>query len=66
MPKLKDWLPCVGNCSSFARLAYVRWVLCALQMCCNVRWAVRVFALNVLLLVGVYNPIDVDHPFPPS
>ncbi len=50
LPELKDCLPCVGNCSSFARLASVRWVLCALQMCCNVRWVVRDFALNVLSL----------------
>lgn len=28
------------------------WVLCALQMCCNVRMVVRDFALNVLSLEG--------------
>jgi hypothetical protein len=38
---LQGWL-CVG-------------VLCALQMCCNVRWAVRDFALNVLSHEGERN-----------
>ena len=48
-------MQCVGNCSSFARLAFVRWVLCAMQMCCNVRLAVRNFALNVQPLEGERN-----------
>ena len=55
LPELKDCLPCAGNCSSFARLASVHWFLCALQMCCNVRRAFRVFALNVLSLVEERN-----------
>ena len=55
LPVLKDYLSCVGNCSSFARLAFVRSGLCALQMCCNVRWVVRDFALNVLSVEGERN-----------
>lgn len=46
---------CVGNCSFFARLAFLHWILCALQMCCYVRWAVRAFALNTLPLKGELN-----------
>ena len=39
----------------FCKVGFVRWVLCALQMCCNVRRAIRDFALNVLLLEGERN-----------
>lgn len=30
-------------------------ILCVLQMCSNVRWAVRDFALNILSLEGEWN-----------
>lgn len=39
----------------FCKVGFVRLVLCALQMCCNVRWVVREFALNVLSLEGERN-----------
>ena len=39
-----------NKAGSFARLA-----LCVLQMCSNVRWAVRDFALNILSLEGERN-----------
>ncbi len=39
----------------FSFFSYWGGVLCALQMCCNVRWVVRDFALNVLLLEGERN-----------
>jgi hypothetical protein len=44
-----EGLECVGNYSSFARLAFVRWVLCAFQMCCNVCVVIRDFALPISL-----------------
>ena len=35
----------------------MRWVLCALQMCCNVRSPMRDFELNVLSLEGERNAV---------
>lgn len=32
----------------FCKVGFCVLALCALQMCCNVRWAVRDFELNVL------------------
>jgi hypothetical protein len=55
LPKLKKCLQCVGNCSSFARLESVLWVLCALQICCNVRSPIRDFAYKVVSLEGERN-----------
>jgi hypothetical protein len=34
----------------FCKAGFCVLALCALQMCCNVRWAVRDFALNVVSL----------------
>lgn len=39
----------------FCKVGFVRWVLCALQMCCNVRLPMRDFELNVVPLEGKRN-----------
>ena len=39
----------------FCKVGFCVSGLCALQMCCNVGWAVRDFALNVLSLEGERN-----------
>lgn len=44
--RYESCLPCVGNCSSFVRFGFCVSALCTLQICCNVRWTVRVFAFE--------------------
>ena len=48
--RTKEYLPCVGYCSSFAGMVLYVVFLCALQMCCNARWVIRDFTFYVPLL----------------